>query len=240
MTISSFHTISGKSLWIFAYFLFLLVKTSTSLSFKPMNEMKMNGVQNRSHKEIYGIPGSGWTSSQWNWGSAMGTGHDCAMICRDRYSVKSARVKLITSLLNPPALNGSNDEEIKAQQVSLLVEDDISMRQPSFEEVKLILGLAWQNGRWDGSDGGIGGYGDVLRLMAKADKYEGGYDEQKCIECNNQFIQDVLSRFHLIAPADQVQNIKVALAPFNDDVDAKRRICSGMILKAMGFIDKGL
>lgn len=192
-----------------------------------------------SHKEIYNVPGSGWTSPQWNWGSAMGTGHDCAMICRDRYKSQSARISLIENLLSPSTLKGDL-AEVETLEKSLLVKDDVSLRDPAFEEVKLILGLAWQNGRWDGSDGGIGGYGEVLREMARADRYEGGDDYSACAECNMYFIEDVCTRFHLIAADDQVKEMQAILENVGNDIDSSRRKCAGMVLKAMGFIEKGL
>ena len=52
---------------------------------------------------------------------------------------------------------------------------------PSFEEVKLILGLTIQRARWDGSDGATrnnnGGYREVLDHMAKAKRYESSNEE---------------------------------------------------------------
>eukprot|EP00984_Skeletonema_dohrnii_P029991 scaffold21033_cov71-Skeletonema_dohrnii-CCMP3373.AAC.1 len=96
-----------------------------------------------TEKEIYNIPNSGWKSKQWNWGSASGTGHDAAMICRRRWDSREERQKLVQSLLDPVEFKASYpDSEVP------------------FEEVKLVLGLAWQRGRWDGSDGGPGGYGE--------------------------------------------------------------------------------
>jgi len=193
------------------------------------------------NKKIYDIPGSGWTSPNWNWGSARGTGHDCAMICRDRYYQKSSRVQLIDKLLNPTSLTFENKDDLEQKKSLLLVQDDPSIRDPPFEEVKLVLGLAWQNGRWDGSDGGSGGYGDILQYMARAERYEGGNDLPKCVECNRQFIQDMSSRFRLIASEDddQIQGMESIIDNTSDDLDACRRKCAGMVLKAMGFIEKG-
>merc|ERR1719282_1135055 len=106
---------------------------------------------NETTKTIYGIEGSGWKSPDWNWGSARGTGHDCAAICRRRWSDPADRRKLVDSLLDPVEFKASRPES-----------------EVPFEEIKLILGLAWQRGRWDGSDGGPGGYGTVLEIMAEA------------------------------------------------------------------------
>lgn len=184
---------------------------------------------------MYNIPGSGWTSPKWNWGSAIGTGHDCAMICRDKYKSESARVELVENLLKPSPLDDNKDA-----RMSLVVKDDISLRDPAFEEVKLILGLAWQNGRWDGSDGGFGGYGEVLREMARADRYEGGIDAKVCANCNHYFVHDIYARFHLIASEEDVKEMQKIIQESEDDIDACRRKCAGMVLNAMGFIEKGL
>jgi hypothetical protein len=162
-------------------------------------------------KIIYGIAKSGWASPAWNWGSAAGTGHDCALICRQKYSNKQSRETLVQDL------------------ISAKPEPQI------FEEVKLVLGLTFQNGRWDGSDGGRGGYGDVLSLMAAAERYELGSEEQ----CAINFIQDLGARFHLLKPAEGDQSLMDQVLD-DPDVDAARRRCSGLVLKGMGFIENGL
>ena len=71
-------------------------------------------------KTIYGVPNSGWTSPQWNWGYAVGTGHDCAAICRRKYASRGERSQLI------------ND----------LIEADTT--KTDMEEVKLVMALEWQ------------------------------------------------------------------------------------------------
>lgn len=163
-----------------------------------------------SSKTIYGIPNSGWTSPAWNWGYASGTGHDCAAISRQNYSTRQAREKLVQDLIaaGPEPQN--------------------------FEEVKLVLGLALQNGRWDGSDGGRGGYGEVLSQMAAAKRYELGSEE----ECAKKFVQDMQARFHLLSPAADDQSLMDEQLG-EPDMDAARRRCSGLVLKAMGFIQNG-
>jgi len=161
-----------------------------------------------SSKEIYGIANSGWTAKEWNWGSAMGTGHDCALICRRQYNSRQSREQLVSELLD--------------------------CKGPPFEEVKLVLGLAWQRGRWDGSDGGPGGYGDVLSEMAKAKRYELGED------CDKLLVQDMQERFHLLDPTNDYKEAMQAVLDDTDSVDAARRRCSGLVLKSMGFIDSGL
>eukprot|EP00533_Pseudo-nitzschia_delicatissima_P013334 CAMPEP_0197275538 /NCGR_PEP_ID=MMETSP1432-20130617/14042_1 /TAXON_ID=44447 /ORGANISM="Pseudo-nitzschia delicatissima, Strain UNC1205" /LENGTH=187 /DNA_ID=CAMNT_0042741453 /DNA_START=20 /DNA_END=584 /DNA_ORIENTATION=+ len=71
-------------------------------------------------KPIYGVPNSGWTSPEWNWGYAVGTGHECAAICRQKYASNRERSQLITDLL----------------------EGDPT--KTDTEEVKLVMALEWQ------------------------------------------------------------------------------------------------
>lgn len=181
-----------------------------------------------SSTDIYGIPGSGWKSPTWNWGYAQGTGHDCAAICRRRYATQTSRQALVDNLLLVANVNAE----------SLL-------REPAnFEEVKLILALVWQNGRWDGSDGGRGGYGTILSAMAEAKRYEVGSDD----ECARRFIQDLADpkRFTLLplindAAMQQMTSMaEAAIAGTTQDYDLDRRRCSGFVLQAMGFVERGL
>ena len=179
-----------------------------------------------TEKIIYNIPNSGWSSPQWNWGSAIGTGHDCAAICRKLYNTKADREKLVDSLLNPVEYKSTHPEfEI------------------SFEEVKLILGLAWQNGRWDGSDGGPEGYGHVLSTMAAAQRYE---EDDEVLSALN-FIQDVSDRFSTISrKSDELTKMKAIAIDIREKHDASkeevfmtRRMCAGMVLDNMGWIENG-
>lgn len=161
--------------------------------------------------EIYGIPRSGWTSPDWNWGSAMGTGHDAAMICRRTYSTDKARAELVQTLI-------AGDS-----------------KKPDFEEVKLVLALAWQQGRWTGSDGGRGGYGEVLASMAKAQRYEVGK------ECSKFLVQDMQQRFELLDPSDQeLELMQTVIEVVDSDVELAKRRCAGLVLNAMGFVNGGL
>lgn len=153
--------------------------------------------------EIYNIPGSGWKSPQWNWGYAVGTGHDCARICRQLYETRSARVALL---------------------------QDIATKPENFEEIKLVLALAWQRGRWDGTDGGEGGYGQVLQALAAADRYE---NDQR------QFFLDMQCRFTLLSPSLELQAQMDSLSGI-EDVDLATRKCSALVLQAMGFVENGL
>ena len=181
-----------------------------------------------TEKGIYNIPNSGWKSKQWNWGSARGTGHDAAMICRRRWDSRDDRKKLVQSLLDPVEFKASYpDSEVP------------------FEEVKLILGLAWQRGRWDGSDGGPGGYGEVLSIMADARRYE---DEDEVISAIN-FIEDVSKRFATISRnAEELKKMKCIATEIQgrhhhagiEELFMDRREVAGMVLDAMGFVDNGL
>ncbi|CAB9497369.1 expressed unknown protein [Seminavis robusta] len=171
-------------------------------------------------KEIYGVRNSGWKSPQWNWGYAQGTGHDCAAICRRQWSTMEARQELVENLLEP-------------------AEDPESRRPKNFEEVKLVLGLAWQRGRWDGSDGGSGGYGDVLRTMAEAKRYEDGTDDENAL----RLVEDMQCRFDLLADNTSLELREMRALLDGDaaeDMDYVQRQCSGLVLEAMGFIEKGL
>lgn len=161
--------------------------------------------------DLYGVPRSGWKSPDWNWGSAVGTGHDCARICRQQYANRQARVDLVGNLQSgkPEPAN--------------------------FEEVKLVLGLAWQNGRWDGRDGGRGGYGEVLQIMAEAKRYEEG----EASECARRLVQDMEARFSKLNPSNEQKAAMQAAVEESDD-DAAQRRCSGLVLEAMGFVDIGL
>ena len=161
-------------------------------------------------KKIYGVPNSGWKSPEWNWGSASGTGHDCAAICRRTYGTAEARQELVSSLLS----------------------GEVAV---DFEEVKLTMALAWQNGRWDGSDGGPGGYGDVLKTMAQARRYEEGSEE----ECARNLAQDMQTRFSLLNPSKDQKAAMDRIATDSKDALVARNRCSGLVLQAMGFVEKG-
>jgi hypothetical protein len=179
-----------------------------------------------SKKSIYGIAHSGWKSPKWNWGSAIGTGHDCAKICRQNSANRLLRQELISNLINAQG----NEEDLPSD----------------FEEVKLTLALAWQRGRWDGSDGGKGGYGDVLESLVMADRYENGPEPQ----WSKLWIRDLASRFHLLKPsadnASIMENLLHESSLSNEDeygnnfvVYRARRRCSGLVLLEMGFINNG-
>jgi hypothetical protein len=117
--------------------------------------------------------------------------------------------------------------------------DNLELREPkNFEEVRLVLGLSFQRGRWDGSDGGQGGYGEVLARMADAKRYEDGTED----ECSLRFIEDMHDRFEILADntSMELREMRSLLDTASDDIDHAKRKCSGLVLEAMGFIDKGL
>ena len=171
-------------------------------------------------KEIYGIPGSGWTSPTWNWGYAQGTGHDCAAISRRQYSSRQDRQVLVQRLLT------STSDETNPVDI---------------EELKLVLGLAFQRGRWDGSDGGPGGYSEVLAMMAQAERYEDPSEELS----NHRLADDMAERYTLLLVGidleqqKQLSDYMQEYIKIPDSAVALRR-CSGLVLKTMGFILRGL
>ena len=198
------------------------------------NDNSNNNIGSGRGKEIYNIPGSGWKSPDWNWGYGVGTGHDCALICRRNFSSVQSRKDLIQALLNPSESNDANN-----------------LRDPPFEEVKLILGLTIQRGRWDGTDGGRnGGYGEVLYTMAEAQRYESNDEEMNA----KLFVQDMSERFHLIANnefeedvddassslVDSTDMMKQIMNDHMDDFDMMRRKCCGLVLQKMGFVQLGM
>jgi len=197
-------------------FIALFVVANTSFFVVDGFSMSSSSSSNIG-KTIYGIPNSGWTSSQWNWGYASGTGHDCALICRRKYASQEERSKLIDELLTTPTMI-------------------------DFEEVKLVMALAWQNGRWDGSDGGVGGYGDVLAMMADARRYEEEITDKSSPSPKLLLLRDMRKRFNLLDPTD---DDRIAMESLKDDdnegdVDKALRSCSGLVLKAMGFVSNGM
>lgn len=172
-------------------------------------------------RTIFNVPGSGWKSSKWNWGYAIGTGHDCAAICRRQYSRMEDRKELVQRLINAPSTNADEHQRLPA----------------NFEEVKLVLALAWQKGRWDGSDGGEGGYRDILLAMADARRYEDGDDATNSL----LLFKDMEERFHLLDPSpEDLKEMENSMIICETDTDAAVRCCSGLVLKSMGFIDNGI
>jgi hypothetical protein len=169
---------------------------------------------------VYDVPESGWTSPTWNWGYAVGTGHDCARICRARYARRKARAQLVHYLLLLQSAGGAPAADPTTD----------------VEEVKLTLALAWQKGRWDGSDGDTGGYRDVLSRMAEAMRYEVGDPAT----CQRRLLADMQSRFSTLKPTDSEMDDMMSLSRSDEDVGRSLLVCSGLVLQAMGFVERGI
>lgn len=212
-----------------AILLIISLAVRGTAGFHPPQRMSMTShtLPNETTKQLYNVKGSGWSSPNWNWGSAAGTGHDCAAICRRRWGDQSDRRKLVESLLHPAEFKASRPES-----------------EVPFEEVKLVLGLAWQRGRWDGSDGGPGGYAEVLNKMASAHRYE---NDDEVISALN-FIEDVSAKFQTIGRGENLARMKGIAAEIKgrdrhqskEEIFMERRMCAGMILDAMNFVENGL
>jgi hypothetical protein len=215
------------------------------------NNNKKTADSNNKKKDmvLYNIPNSGWKSPQWNWGSARGTGHDCASICRSRWSKREDRRKLVHSLLqlSPVSSSSSSISAAKSNTNNKIEEEEEEEEEVSFEEIKLILALAWQRGRWDGTDGGPTGYRSVLQTMADAHRYE-NEDE---ILSSLHFIEDVSSKYHTISrnaeELHKMKDINNSIVHGGkkkhariDEIFMARRVCAGMVLDAMHFVDNGL
>lgn len=166
-------------------------------------------------RKLYSIPDSGWTSPSWNWGTPQGTGHDCAMICREQYTTSQDRAQLIENLL---------------------LEDKEASRIPQdFEEVKLLLALVWQ--RYRNMSIGNKMYGDLLDQMADCRFEVAGDDEAG----SKLLVQEMQKRFIYLEPDVQDRVVMNTLLYENgDDYDLTRRQCCGLVLKAMDFEDLGL
>lgn len=174
-------------------------------------------------KEMYGIPHSGWQSPEWKWGDESGTAHECAAICRHRYRTVESRIKLVQRLLD------SSPSPAKPTNL---------------EEIKLVLALAWQQGRWDGTDGGERGYREVLAKMEQAEVYELGTATQ----CAARLVEDMVSRLPLLLRDTDNDTRRMYLTEISairsevlagEAIRAQRR-CSGLVLQLMGFIDTGI
>jgi hypothetical protein len=210
--LSTMMLYSSLVVWLCGLMTLLLLLIAPSDAFSIIHMSSSSSSTNKNRKLIYGIPNSGWSSPEWNWGSPVGTGHDCAAICRQTYGTPQTRQRLIQKLLQ-------------------------AHTEVDFEEVKLILGLAWQRGHWDGSDGAPGGYEEVLEWMAEAERYEEGSEEA----CAKRLVKDMQERFFLLHPTPEQQEAMDALLPLSKkDPDAARRKAAGLVLQAMGFVEHGL
>ena len=167
---------------------------------------------------LYGITDSKWSSPKWNWGYASGSGHDCALICRRKFSTQESRRELIEGLIS--------------SSIPECLEEDNLM-----DELKLILGLTWQRGRRDGTDGGVGGYSEVLFNLADC-QYETFFECDDGIACQRNFLNDMKARYHLISE-NQIEKVQNLSDEF-EDLDKSIRVCAGMILNSMDFIRLGM
>jgi len=71
-----------------------------------------------------------------------------------------------------------------------------------------------------------------------ARRYEIGTEK----ECALNFVQDMQERFSLLKPDPEDQTTMNQLLIRQDDAnfDISRRQCSGLVLKAMGFLENGI
>jgi len=105
----------------------------------------------------------------------------------------------------------------------------------SFEEIKLILALMWQQART--VDPSIEAYGQILDEMAKGKRYEEGTNDEIR---SRLFVQDMQKRYMWLNP-DMDDKIAMTMLWYEtEDYDVARRRCSGLILKSMEFIDDGM
>uniref|UniRef100_A0A7R9WV91 Uncharacterized protein n=1 Tax=Craspedostauros australis TaxID=1486917 RepID=A0A7R9WV91_9STRA len=181
--------------------------SSTAASKFRSNLHKMSASNN---KEIYGVPDSGWTSPKWNWGSAMGTGHDCAAISRRNYGTPAKRQGLIDDLLNT--------------------------REPSdYEEVKLAMALFFQANRR--SSLAFQFYGEVLDLMAQAECYEGD-DESMNAKLFVGDLQKRYGYIEDVTPEEKIE-MNTLFYECEEDWDLARRKCAGLVLTKLEYVELG-
>ena len=219
---------------------------------------------NHNRHEIYGIPDSGWSSPHWKWGEATGTGHACAVLCRRQYRTPESRRDLIANLVmtkeeirggTTTTADNADDEKVVSEAAAA------AQRSPvNFEEVKLILALAWQKGLQNGHGGGGGGelrpYGEILDAMVQAERYENkavagsgpgpGRDDDDDDNDDDKdnsllLVQDMQKRYFFLTPeVDDKIRMNLLLYDGEEDWDWIRRRCSGLVLRALDFEDNGL
>jgi len=223
------------------------VKTSILSSSSPADEEAYVICDN---KEIFGVKGSDWSSPDWKWGSAMGTAHECASVCRALYSTEESRAKLIDDLIldEDEIMMSSTDPERRREQQQ--------QRVPiNFEEVKFILALVFQKARKK-CYGGLESYGEVLDEIVKAKRYEPRLPEDEDDDVtddaafyNEEFgpylptmllVQDIQKRYFWLQPEvqDKIQ-MNMLLYDSESDYDWVRRKCAGLTLKAIEFEEMG-
>mmetsp|Transcript_27425 Transcript_27425/g.31703 ORF Transcript_27425/g.31703 Transcript_27425/m.31703 type:complete len:269 (+) Transcript_27425:123-929(+) len=215
---------------------------SISSSFRTSSSMSYNIKLSATakSKEVYNITGSGWTCPTWKWGSALGTAHEAAKICRKKYDTSERRAELIKSLL---LLDEEDQDEEEDTTTNAGTEIDDHKKNPlrepnSLEEVKLILALFWQKRRKKGY-GGIEAYGQLVDLMAQGTRYEDDEDDDMSYR---MLIQDMQKRFMFLydTPAEDRVMLNTIWYECEPDTDLAFRRVSGLILKNMEFVEMGL
>ena len=148
------------------------------------HQANTSGSNNRNDSsEIFGIKAS-WSSVDWNWGSPSGLGHDCALKCRQKFATKEQRRELVNSLLH-----ADTDTQVLA----------------NFEDVKLVLALAWQRGRKFDPD--MEAFGQMLDEMAEL-RYENGASsgsDGNNMDGDKLLVQDMQKRYIWLKPGEQIE-----------------------------------
>ena len=179
---------------------------------------------------MYGVPDSKWSSPKWNWGYASGSGHDCALICRNKFASSDSRRMLIESLML------TDNAQIKSEgSLSFLT----TLEEDWLDELKLILGLTWQRGRRDGTDGGPGGYSEVLFNLADC-QFETFFACDDGISSQRNFLKDMKARYSLISKTDSDLQYVKDLSEESEDLDHSIRSCAGYVLSSMEFVALGM
>uniref|UniRef100_A0A7S0FP45 Uncharacterized protein n=1 Tax=Minutocellus polymorphus TaxID=265543 RepID=A0A7S0FP45_9STRA len=178
---------------------------------------KANSCNNAQSGDIFGIEAS-WSSPDWNWGSPFGLGHDCALRCRQTFATEEQRRELVNSLVH-----ADTDTQILS----------------NFEDVKLVLALAWQRARKFDPD--LESFGQVLDAMADL-RYENGNDGEENMDGDRLLVQDLQKRYMWLKPEvdDKIQMNMLLYDHHDDDFDIVRRKAAGLVLKSMDFAVEGL
>jgi len=165
---------------------------------------------------------TGWSSPTWRWGFAVGDAHDAAYIARSSLQSRDSRRSWLVQL---------------------------AQTEPSttpWEEVKLVLALAFQKAGHERRDGGAGGWLEVMERMVLAE-YEGddgiGY-----------LAEDLRTRLPLLlrspGPFQGMAEVPDAAAVVSSLVEAGSRIESTeegstasrcvQVLAGLDFVDRGI
>ena len=150
--------------------------SASSSSSAPSSPNENAGCNNNDPpRQIFGIEAS-WSSPDWNWGSPFGLGHDCAIKCRQRFATEDQRRELVNSLVH-----ADTDTQVLS----------------NFEDVKLVLALAWQRGR--NFDPDLEAFGQILDQMADL-RYENGGDGEGNMEGDRLLVQDLQKKYMWLRP----------------------------------------